>query len=252
MKLILENWRKFLLQEDQDDSWKYYGKKGRDKKQLQTDRDWKKQWNSKADQNFFKNKVKKVHWIGGVHFSPGPRGTEFEVLPKIKSWGNLSKTHKDELSCIGYTKLPLRDDMSGLSLPAGILVDGYTSYAASGDIQSEWSSSADEKDKKTHSGSGLPKRANIKNNAMYDEKTFVEPVNSEGGYNELIVDNWKGIAIVINLKSKYFKLLSKKPISRGRRAQAQKARKEELKQIIEYCKSTNMKVVDMNLQEIKA
>ena len=244
-KLIMENWRQYLKE---DESWRYYGDEGRGEERVQTDRDWKREWNIKADQGFFKNEVKKVHWIGGVHTVYSPNSLEFLLLPKIKSWGNLSSVHKDEISCVGYLNLPLNDNFS-YGIPIGILVDGHTSYAASGDVQTEWTSTADEKDIQKYSASGLPKRANIKDNAMYDRESFVEPRDSESGYNELIVDNWKGVALVLDINNKYFKWMYKNMKSKKYR-NIKLSRQQEIKEIFEHCKAMGILLLDKSLQNI--
>ena len=246
-KLIMENWRHFINEEEQDDSWKYYGEKGRSDAQLKADRDWKREWNSKADQDFFRNEVKKVHWVGGVHKDSSPNTMEPQFFNDLKSWGNVTSMHKDELSCVGYLGLPMQDSMN---MVLGLLVDGYTSYAAAGDIQTEWTSTAGEEDIKKHASSGLAKRANIKDNAMYDKETFVEPMQSPGGYNELIVDNWKAVGVVLNVNHRYFKWMHKN--MKSKKYQTIKAiRQKEVKDILEHCKSIGIPLLDVSLNPIE-
>jgi len=243
----MENWRRFVNEEVQDDSLKYYGDEGRSDAQLRADRDWKREWNSKADQDFFKNEVKKVHWVGGVHKVADSSAQEPQLIGDLKSWGNITSTHKDELSCIGYLGLPMEDSL-GMAL--GLLVDGYTSYAAAGDIQTEWTSTAEEEDIEKHASSGLAKRANIKDNAMYDKETFVEPSQSPGGYNELIVDNWKAVGVVLKVKHRYFKWMYKNmKAEKFRNIKA--IRQKEIKDIMEHCRSMGIPLLDASLDPIE-
>jgi len=246
-KLIMENWRRFINEEVQDDSWKYYGDKGRSDTQLKVDRDWKREWNSKADHDFFKNEVKKVHWIGGVHKTHSPAAQEAQLIGDLKSWGNITSIHKDELSCIGYLDLPIQD---GLGMALGLLVDGYTSYAAASDIQTEWTSAAEEEDIERYGSSGLPKRANIKDKAMYNKETFVEPMQSSGGYNELIVDNWKAVGVILKVNHRYFKWMYKN-MNSEKYKNIKALRKKEIKDILAYCRSIGVPLLDINLNPIE-
>ena len=271
-KLIMENWRRFVNEEfDWDDlesyenprrSFKNYGNTGREKAELEADRDFKREWNSKADHDFFNKEVIKVHWVGAfggkfaLKFGSGKdKNTNPEILINIKTWGDISSAHKDELSCVGYLAPPVGGS-GAASAPYGFMVDGWVSYASSGDAQTEWTSRAKATDIKKYSSSGLPKRASSeqRSNAMYGKDDFVEPQDSPDGYNELTVDNWKATAIILDINNDWWKWVFKRQRAPGSGyiADNQKARKEELAAIIEYCRSNGMKLLDTNLQPIQS
>ena len=254
MKLLLENWRKYLNEDYREtgykdpSSFKHYGEKGRGAPELEADRDFKREWNKKADHKFFNDEVIKVHWIGGFggeNLNSCKRKPEPCLLNIIKSWVN-SQNPKNELSVVGYYKT--KPSESALSV-VGVLLDGYVSYASSEDAATEWSSYADEEAREKHAASGLPKRAMVKS-PMFGPEDFVEPGLK---HNELIVDNWrvKGIILdtVFSRPFSYWKIISTKP--RPRTQQVYQAKKKEFEDIKEFCRANGIKVYDMNLKELK-
>ena len=253
MKLLLENWRKFLKEDYQEtgykdpSSFRHYGEKGREASEIESDRDFKREWNRKANHKFFNDDVIKVHWIGafgGGNLNACKRKPEPCLLNNIKSWVS-SQNPKNELSAIGYYKT--KPSETPLSV-VGVLLDGYVSYASSEDAATEWSSYADEEAIEKHAGSGLPKRAMVKS-PMFGPEDFVEPALR---HNELIVDNWEVKGIILDTdfsrSFSYWNILARKSIGTQ---QVYQAKKKEFRDIIEFCRANGIKVYDMNLKELQ-
>ena len=253
MKLIMENWRKYLNEDYQEtgrkdpEPFKHYGEKGRSASEIESDRDFKREWNRKANHKFFKYDVVKVHWIGafgGKKLNTCKRKTEPCLLNSIKSWVS-SQNPKNELSVVGYYKTkPAETPLS----VAGAVVDGYVSYASNKDAATEWSSYADVHAREKHAASGLPKRAMVKS-PMFGPEDFVEPSNQ---HNELIIDNWKVKGIILDTDFSrhfsYWGILAHTP--RPRTQPIHQAKKKEFKDIIKFCRANGIKVYDMNLKEL--
>ena len=254
MKLLLENWREYLNEDYQEagyqdpSSFKHYGEKGREEKELETDRDFKREWNKKADHKFFNDDVIKVHWIGGFggeNLNACKTKPEPCLLNTIKSWIS-NQNPKNELSVVGYYKTkPSENPLSVV----GVLIEGYVSYASSEDAATEWTSYADEEAREKHAGSGLPKRAMVKS-PVFGPEDFVEPGLR---HNELIVDNWRVKGIILDTDFSrvfgYWSILNRKP--RPRIQSVQQAKKKEFEDIIEFCRANNIKVYDTNLKELQ-
>ena len=253
MKQLLENWKKYLNEDYQvtgykdPTSFKHYGEKGRKEKELEADRDFKREWNKDANHKFFNDDVTKVHWIGafsGANLKSCKRKPEPCLLNIIKSFIS-DQNSKNELSVIGYYKT--KPSESPLSV-VGALIDGYVSYASSEDAATEWSSYADEEARKKHAGSGLPKRATVKS-PMFGPEDFVEPALR---HNELIVDNWsvKGIILDTDFSRafSYWSVLARR--ARPKLQALQQAKKKEFKDIIEFSRANGIKVYNLELKEI--
>jgi len=254
MKLLLENWREYLNEDYQETGYqdtkpfKHYGEKGRKPAELEADRDFKREWNKKADHKFFNDDVTKVHWIGGFggeNLNTCKMKPEPCLLNSIKSWVS-SQNPKNELSVVGYYKTsPSKNPLSVV----GVLIEGYVSYASSEDAATEWSSYADEEAREKHTGSGLPKRAMVKS-PMFGPEDFVEPGFK---HNELVVDNWRVKGIILetdfSIAFSYWKVLARKP--RPRIQPIQQAKKKEFRDIIEFSRANGIKVYDMNLKELQ-
>ena len=256
-KLIMENWRRYLLKEDGEDadSFMKYGEKGRAKDVLQKDRDFKREWNAKADHDFFNNVIK-IHWVGAygselsaeIERAGGKPARNQPIFDSLRAWGDLTSINKDEISCVGYVDAAEIPDTaigsdSRIKPPYGFLIDGYVSYASRHDARTEWTSLADEEDIQHHAGSGLPKRADKSRqvHAMYGEEDFGDIY--ESGYNELIVDNWRVSGIILDMNTRYWHVLKRK-------AKSQEVRADELSNIKEYCVNIGIDLFDINLTPI--
>ena len=253
MKLILENWNNFLNEQSFE---KYSGPEARSEKDFEADRDFKRNWNSKADHDFFKNDVTKIHFVGA--FAKNLKGRA-KVLPTPELLTNLqnfikSGNSKNELSAVGYYK---QTPSKGGSLsPIGVIIDGRTTFASSTDASTEFTSKATPQDKQKFSSSGLPKRPAVSlgldPNLMYGAETFSEPVNS---HNELIVDNWKPIGIIINTNweelryGSYFSPYAQKILT-GKTVRGSDFREQEFKDILKYAKTLNLPVYNFNMEKI--
>lgn len=240
------------------ESFQYYGPAGRSKEQLGKDRAFKKEWNKNADHKFFNDQVIKIHWIGAfggalsqvAAVMGADKNQTSAVLKDIMKRNDINnKINKYEMSCVGYLKPPFQDE-AGATAPYGLLIKGYVSYASSTDAQTEWSSTATKDDIEKYSGSGLPKRPLIKSGAMYGAADFVEPHEAPQGYNELIVDNWQTVAVIVNLQAKWWKSLQPRYAESRRYRKIIPLRKNEIKNIVKFCNSNGVNVVDQNLRPI--
>lgn len=153
-------------------------------------RDVKRAWEVEADHEFMKSLVK-VHWIKPAD------------MRKF-----LSMSRKNEISAMAY--LPGRKVLTRMSGwgPIGIVIQGRTTLAANDmdAIVSGYHSGITPSTSAKYASSGSPKRPNIFLSApeegfdetadyyILDRETFDEDMH---GSNELIVDNWRPIGIVI-------------------------------------------------------
>jgi len=156
-------------------------------------KDVKRAWAAEADHEFMKSLIK-VHWINYM----------------MKNWeGNFEKfmtlRGNNEVSAMGY--LPGSNDVSGRWGHLGILIQGRVTLAANNmdDVMSGYFKGGFEKVASKYASSGVPRRPTIfksKNAYSYQgNKKYILDAESfdlrSSRENELIVDNWKVLGIVI-------------------------------------------------------
>jgi hypothetical protein len=155
-------------------------------------REVKRAWAAEADHGFMKSLIK-VHWVNTWH----PK--------KIEKFMSLSG--KNEISAMGY--LPGRGRIESFWGDVGIMIQGRVTLAAN-DMDALYTGYHGEIPnaiQRKYSSSGTPRRAMqffdrsndiVKGSEHYilDRSTFKERMQ---GHNELIVDNWKPIGIIIGL-----------------------------------------------------
>ena len=177
MKLILENWQKWLT--------KAPGTKP--KEEADFERILKKNWNDKVNADPRNRKYiksfKLVHW-----FTSGDP-TAF-----------LETSRKDEISAEGYAPLEPMVSRFAKRTQVGVLLEGYVTFAMNkgggtgfyggAEVPEEWRSS------------GMVKRAR-KEKANRRPNLIIEPGDAKRSgdwFNEFIVDNWKPVALVASGK----------------------------------------------------
>lgn len=251
-----------------DDSYKTYtNPKAKEKKEIQprttkqieTDKGTKDYWRRNADHDFFNNKVLKVFWNGAVEANwlkinsvKKALQPNANVVFGFIEWAdekfNIGALNKNEMSCVGYHKTKPSAAVLGIF---GYVLDGYVTYASSGDAQSEFTSQASKEDEDFYKQSGLPKRPNIKTRIMLGEKSFVEPNEAAGGgegmgdqrYNELLIDNSKITDVIMDLNHVYWKARENPKV--------RESRNQELRKIKKWCESKNFGFLDPDLNEIE-
>lgn len=146
-------------------------------------------WNREADHAFF-NSLTKVHWIEGWS-TP-------DAMNKSLTW-LTSASGKDEISTTGY--LPSSTLRSSWG-EYGVVVKGRTTLAAEDMdvVVSGYHRDVPEDVKKKYEPSGIPKRSLKFRESLSDLYILGAEDFSTGtnwATNELIVDNWKPVAIVV-------------------------------------------------------
>ena len=187
---LLESFVKSVLAEDldsflQDTKDIYYSEYSDDESVKSGGKDVKRIWAKNVDRNFIQSLVK-VHWIRTPDIS------RFQSL--------LQKSGKDELSVMAY--LPgskLRSTWSDV----GVIVDGYVTLAAN-NMDAIYSGFAHgSKLDPRQTGSGRPKRAGVfkpglARQYILDKSSFNPDL---AGHNEMLVDNWKVVGLVLPIGS---------------------------------------------------
>lgn len=148
----------------------------------------KQAFSEESDQNFFKE-IKKIHWV---------RLVEPNAVKNI-SWV-LDGQGKNEISTIGYAKDA--SHLEGFWGDVGIEVQGRVTLAHNDmdEMYTGYAGSLDPAVAAKYSSSGIPKRSSIftplqSMGYILDEDSF------EGGdSNEMIVGNWKPVAIWLSEK----------------------------------------------------
>ena len=148
----------------------------------------KQAFSEESDQNFFRT-LHKIHWV---------RLAEPPSVKKI-SWF-LRGGGRNEISTSGYSANT--SDFDSFWGDIGIELQGRVTLAHNDmdDIYSGYSANLDPAVQAKYASSGVPKRASIftplqAQGYILDEESF------EGGdSNEMIVDNWKPVAIWISAK----------------------------------------------------
>ncbi len=162
-------------------------------------KDVKRAWTAEADHEFMKSLIK-VHWINYT----------------MKNWeGNFDKfmtlRGNNEVSAMGY--LPDSNDVKGHWGDLGILIQGRVTLAANNmnDIMSGYFKGGFEKVTSKYASSGIPRRPTtfMSKNAYSHQgnKKYIldaESFDLSSRKNELIVDNWKVIGIVIGKDAAQF------------------------------------------------
>lgn len=209
----------------------------RSAEQLRTDKDFKKEWNRKADHDFFDKELVKIHYVGGFTGNHCSRDSEGAcILDKLKKF-KLTK-NKNEMSVVGYLPPIFPLEKNVLTMLA-LIIDGKVTYAAAKDTETEYTSQATDKDKKKFASSGLQKRASVslkpqlKDLAIYNKQDFVQKTSSEE-HNELVMDNFRVSGILIDLSNDYFS-----------NEEMVENRIEELKDIGDWCNQNGMGFYDM-------
>lgn len=148
--------------------------------ELRTARDIKRIWSKNADHEFFKS-LTKIHWIGTV-----------KQLEDI-----LVASRKDEISTMGY--LP-GQEIQTLWGSFGLQVQGHVTFA-SNDMNALFTGyygGISQQTKERQKSSGTSRRPGMFSSDAY--KTYILDSGSfkpnSSWNNELVVDNWKPVAIV--------------------------------------------------------
>ena len=157
----------------------------------------KQLWSKNVDRQFIQS-LTKVHYLWRENY---------KKFPQLKKLLKMSK--KDELSCCGF--LP-NQKLNG-DLYIGVVVKGWVTFAGN-DMDKVWSGYHGQfvfpDDREKFKNSGIPKRPmmSIPYSGMskskrqkfhpyiFDEQTFNKDL-AQNGQNELIVDNWKPLAIML-------------------------------------------------------
>lgn len=281
IKLILEElsriekWEKERGKIDKervyDDSYKtYYNPEEeegkivpRSQKEIEGDQSAKEYFRLNADHDFFNNEVVKIFWNGAVEKNwltkelakAEKDPNKKDVIIKFIEWAdgkfNIGALNRNEMSCVGHLKTTPYVSPLGIF---GYVLDGWVTYASAGDAQSEFTSVATKKDIEYYKHSGLPKRPNIKSRIMLDRDSFVEPDDAAGGgegmgdkrYNELLIDNSKITAVVMDFNHSYWKSFDspdKFPVTA-------KNRQKEILKIKAWCDSKGFGFLDTMLKPI--
>jgi hypothetical protein len=203
------------------------------------ERQLKRIWNKHADHVFFNNRLVKIHAIGMYAGYAEGANTCINFLDAY-----AGKVNRDELSVWGSRPESLKSGwISGSTFVFGVIVDGHVTYAASMDQATEWTSIASKSAKFRHAGSGLPKRpfyvnkTRVNNGLLLDEEDWVETIEEiyQGRATaELIIDNWRIKAFVVNSRSLPGKTLKVTASSYN----------EFITEVIERCKQYNIPIVD--------
>lgn len=160
-------------------------------------KDIKRAWAAEADHEFMKSLIK-VHWVGGLDWEK-----------KLDSF--LSLGGNNEISTMGY--LPNSLDVRSSWGAIGVIVQGRVTLAANSmnAITSGYFKDVPEEFKSKYKSSGVPRRAttfaSIENRYGYNpgggsdayilDRSSFNPQSSRN--NELIVDNWRPVGIVIGI-----------------------------------------------------
>lgn len=143
----------------------------RKKKQRGVLRDVKREWGQSADRNFLQS-LATIHW------------GHIEDIQKVLS--SISKTV--ELSAIAYKSPPYKNDWVGSS---GIVLKGWITIAAPFDLQTGQGVGSEYK--KPGQTRGDQKYPAYSSGLTVDEKGF-----TGGKFNEVLVDNWTPVALVLS------------------------------------------------------
>ena len=155
-------------------------------------KDIKRAWAAEADHEFM-NSLIKVHWLSGWNI-----GYALDDL--------LNLPRNNEISTMGY--LPGEGRVTSSWGKAGVIVQGRVTLAANDmeAITSGYFKEVPQEVISKYRSSGTPRRALKFNNLtsgeyILDRETF-KPYMSR--HNEIIVDNWKPVGIVITYESQEF------------------------------------------------
>lgn len=220
---------------DDDIEFQSYASRRSDPYRLAGERELKRIWRENADHEFFDKGLLKIHAIGFM----GTGGRSDKVFTDFLT-KNHGKVNRDELSCVGVRPSDAKPGwFSHQFFRGGVFVKGRVTYAASGDLSTEWTQNATPEDLKRHAASGLPKRPLFFKNAtaigelVLDEEDWVKKVSSKMGAGkapEMIVDNWRVESFVIS--SKMVKSLSPEKIE------------TEFANVLKFCRDNGIPVVD--------
>ena len=165
-------------------------------------KDVKRQWAAEADHDFM-NSLIKVHWVGGLDWE--------KKLDRFLSLGG-----NNEISAMGY--LPNSLELSSAWGTIGVIVQGRVTLAANSmnAITSGYFKDIPQEVISKYKSSGVPRRstvfASIENRYGYSpgggsgayilDRNSFNPLSSSS--NELIVDNWKPIGLVVKHNTALF------------------------------------------------
>ena len=171
-------------------------------------RDLKRYWNENCDRKFWESgKVQFFHSLlyygGTLEKQVDELGTE-KVKDRhlrdmsIKAFFDMygRGVNKDELSTYGIYKDRVGQAESLRDFCLGVLVEGRVTFAHRYDAWVESRSKATKADMAKHKGSGLPKRMTPRSD-LIDGIVFNEEDVKEVGLGEVVVDNWKAIAVCV-------------------------------------------------------
>lgn len=192
MKNLLESFIKRILVEDMEgflaDTRDLYFSEYSDEDIVKNGgKNLKRIWAKHVDRNFIQSLVK-IHWFRD------PTASRFQSL--------IQKDGKDEISATAYLFEPGSIMRSGWGR-SGVILDGYVTLAAN-DMDVIYSGFSDNmKRDPRQTGSGMPKRAQafklgLGKEYILDRGTFD---SEKAGHNEVLVDNWKVVGLVIPLES---------------------------------------------------
>ncbi len=165
-------------------------------------KDVKRAWAAEADHNFMKSLIK-VHWLSGLDWE--------KKLDRF-----LSLEGNNEVSAMGY--LPDSKKVRSSWGTVGVLIQGRVTLAANdmNAITSGYFKDVPEEVASKYKSSGVPRRSTVFSSTantygyssgggsgayILDRSSF-DPERSR--HNEFIVDNWKPVALVIDMDAELF------------------------------------------------
>jgi hypothetical protein len=158
-------------------------------------RDLKRLWNKHVDRTFIQS-LDTVHWFSSRGFDT--KSTRDAMIRRL-----LEIPRKDEMITSGYLPTsPMKSHWGSI----GLLIKGRVTFAAN-DMDAVYSGFfsdiASDDLESYHKMSGVPRRPRVGTGHLPDYIIDRATFNEDNEYitNELIVDNWKPVAIVINKTS---------------------------------------------------
>ena len=165
-------------------------------------KDVKRAWAAEADHNFMKSLIK-VHWLSGLDWE--------KKLDRFLSLGG-----NNEVSAMGY--LPDSKKVKSSWGTVGVIIQGRVTLAANdmNAITSGYFKDVPEEVASKYKSSGVPRRSTVFSSTantygysagggsgayILDRSSF-DPERSR--HNELIVDNWRPVALVIDMDADLF------------------------------------------------
>ena len=209
MKLLMEQWRKYLKEdaaarkEFADDLAQVagyehgmvFGKEDAYKKMMSQGRTLKKLFAKHADQNFL-NSLVTIHW------------GRYQDIREFVQFGKEDRSDRDELSCAAY----LPGQVRGASYRHGLVVKGRITLLANSmdDLYTgfgrEYRKTAPSRAKMSGANKGVGRshrpKEYMEDKILVLDKDDWDPSGKKYQLNEALVDNWKIVAIISDEKEK--------------------------------------------------